>query len=63
VYVIGYIVLMQAVCAPPADADALCRKAVEMWPFVVVVPATVLVILKFRIALREMGDYKAQKGK
>jgi hypothetical protein len=63
VYVAGYFILTEAICAPPADITASCMKAARMWPFVLVMPAVFVVFGRFKAALREINDYRAQRNK
>jgi hypothetical protein len=63
VYIAGYILLTKNICAPPADATASCKRAIQIWPFVLVMPAIWAIFYKFKTALREINDYKAQRNK
>jgi hypothetical protein len=62
VYVVGYHLLTQIICDPPSDA-AFCKKAIQLWPGVILLPVPLLAIQKMKIALREINAYKAQRSK
>ncbi len=63
IYIAGYLVLTKAICTPPMDDARPCQKLIDMWPLVLVVPALVVVVGKFKAAGREIGEYHAQKNK
>lgn len=63
VYTVGYLFLTKSVCVPPADATAFCESAIRIWPSILVVLAASAAVHKFKSALREINDYKAQRNK
>jgi hypothetical protein len=61
-YAAGYLLLKNFVCAPPEDVSTLCKKSLEMWPFILLLPVAAA-MAKFKAALRDAMQYRAQRNR